>query len=88
MAKKPNPKKNRAPTPIKNGIIPPDQAAPMQGPIGIPINKLFEALGRAQLTANLLEEELMVTRQALQAAQARIDELEGAGMDTHDAGGD
>jgi len=74
MAKSKN-SKTKIPTPITKGIVPPPAAQPQQP--GIPIAKLFEAIGRAQLQAQLLEEELVATRQALQAAQARIAELEG-----------
>ena len=79
MAKKP---RNRAPTPIAAGIVRPPAEQPQQP--GIPIAKLFEAIGRAQLQAQLLEEQLMATQQALQAAQTRIVELESAKTDVED----
>jgi len=80
MAKKP---RNRAPTPIAAGIVRPPAEQPQQP--GIPIAKLFEAIGRAQLQAQLLEEQLMATQQALQAAQARIAELESEQAPAPDA---
>jgi len=79
---KPKNLKSKATTPITKGIVPPPAEQPQQQ--GIPINKLFEAIGRAQLQAQLLEEELVATRQALQAAQTRIVELESAKTDVED----
>jgi hypothetical protein len=78
----------KTPTPITSGIVP---APPEQQQVGVPINELFEAIGRAQFIAQSLEKELVATRQALQAAQARIAELESAKTDVKDAsdaGGD
>ncbi len=49
--------------------------------MGIPIGKLFEALGRARFERDLIEEQLGATQTALALAQARIAELEGTGKD-------